>query len=43
MISSDDFNKRQEKLKKQISSLRKDINYREEQANRGETTYSLDA
>lgn len=42
-MSTEDFNKRINEATKNITALRKDISYREDQANRGETTYSIDA
>lgn len=42
-MSSEDFTKKLEDIRKQINILRKDINYRDEQGKRGDATYSLDA
>lgn len=42
-MSSEEFSKKIDECKKQLSALRKDINYRDEQEKRGEATYSLDA
>ena len=42
-MSSEDYSKRSEKVRKALNTLRKDINFRDEQEKRGEATYSLDA
>jgi hypothetical protein len=42
-MSTEDFSKRADKLRKELNVLRKDINYRDEQSRRGEATYTLDA
>ena len=42
-MSTEDFGKKSDKLRKELNILRKDINYRDEQDKRGEATYTLDA
>jgi len=42
-MSTEDFTKRTEKVRKSLNMLRKDVNYRDEQEKRGEATYTLDA
>lgn len=42
-MSSEDFSKRSDRVRKDLNTLRKDINYRDEQEQRGEATYALDA
>lgn len=42
-MSSEDFTKKTDKIRKELNTLRKDINYRDQQDKRGEATYSLDA
>ena len=42
-MSTEDFTKKSEKVRKEMGLLRKDINYRDEQDKRGEATYSIDA
>ena len=42
-MSSEEFAKSIEECKKKLSVLRKDINEREDQEKRGQTTYELDA
>lgn len=43
IMSSEDYSKRSDKVRKALNTLRKDINYRDEQEKRGEATYSIDA
>lgn len=43
MSSSEDYTKRTDKIRKELNTLRKDINYRDEQQKRGDATYTLDA
>ena len=43
MSSSEDYTKRTDKVRKELNTLRKDINYRDEQQKRGDATYTLDA
>jgi hypothetical protein len=43
MSSSEDYTKRTDKIRKELNTLRKDINYRDEQEKRGDATYTLDA
>lgn len=42
-MSTQDYNKKINDATKTVSALRKDISYRQQQASRGETTYSIDA
>jgi hypothetical protein len=42
-MSGEDYTKRTDKVRKELNTLRKDINYRDEQDKRGEATYTLDA
>ena len=43
MSSSEDYTKRTDKIRKELNTLRMDINYRDEQQKRGDATYTLDA
>jgi predicted nucleic acid-binding Zn-ribbon protein len=42
-MSSEDFGKKSDRMRKDLNTLRKDINFRDEQDKRGEATYTLDA
>lgn len=42
-MSSEDFTKKSDRVRKELNTLRKDINYRDEQEQRGEATYTIDA
>jgi len=42
-MSGEDYSKKTDKIRKELNTLRKDINYRDEQEKRGEATYTLDA
>ena len=43
IMSNEDYTKKTDKIRKELNTLRKDINYRDEQDRRGEATYTLDA
>ena len=43
IMSSEEYTKKTDKVRKELNTLRKDINYRDEQDKRGEATYSIDA
>lgn len=42
-MSTEDFSKKSDRTRKDLNTLRKDINFRDEQDKRGEATYTLDA
>lgn len=42
-MSTEDFTKKSDRVRKELNTLRKDINYRDEQEQRGEATYTIDA
>lgn len=42
-MSGEEYTKKTDKIRKELNTLRKDINYRDEQEKRGEATYTLDA
>ena len=42
-MTSEDYKKKTEVVKKELNLLRKDINYRDEQEKRGEPNYTIDA